>query len=370
VTWSSMTQLAMLERSGIVDVMATMKLDAVALGRRGGLKGGRARAEALSAQDKKAIATQGAQARWPPKATYVGELTIGDMVLPCAVLNTGARVLSARGMTEAFGRSRGGGQYASADSREPGDGVKLPVFLAPRSLKPFVSDALAMALSSPIKYRSNHGGLPALGYRAELLPAICEVWLRARDAGALRQDSLKQAAATADVLMRGLARVGIIALIDEATGYQADRERDELSRILEAYINEELRPWVRMFPHEFFKQIHRLQGWTYNEGDVRGPRYVGKLINKYIYDRLPPGVLEEIRKKNPAVNGRRKTQHHRWLTEETGVPHLDKQITAVTTLMAVSDDKPMFETLLKKRFPKIGDQVPLPSPPMNTDEEE
>ena len=37
---------------------------AVALGRLGGLKGGRARAEKLSAKRRKAIATKAAKARW------------------------------------------------------------------------------------------------------------------------------------------------------------------------------------------------------------------------------------------------------------------------------------------------------------------
>lgn len=271
-------------------------------------------------------------------------------------------------MTEAFGRVRGGKQYASADAG--GDGVPVPVFLSGKALRPFVTDALLAELANPVMYRSNKGGKPASGVRAELIPEICEVWLKARDAGALRQESLRQAATRADVLMRGLARVGIVALVDEATGYQADRERDELSKILEAYINEELRPWVRMFPHEFFKQIHRLQGWEYKEGETRGPRYVGKLINKYIYDRLPPGVHEKLAELNPVVNGRRKHKHFQRLTDETGIPHLDKQITAVTTLLAVSDDKQMFEALLKKRFPKSGDQIDLPHAVPSSDDDE
>jgi hypothetical protein len=37
-------------------------------------------------------------------------------------------------------------------------------------------------------------------------------------------------------LLRGFARVGIIALVDEATGFQRDRTKDALSKILEAYI--------------------------------------------------------------------------------------------------------------------------------------
>jgi hypothetical protein len=44
----------------------------------------------------------------------------------------------------------------------------------------------------------------------------------------------------AEILVRGFAGVGIIALVDEATGYQQDRARDALSRILEAFIAKEL----------------------------------------------------------------------------------------------------------------------------------
>lgn len=335
------------------------KKNAADAGRLGGLKGGRARAATLSPQARSDIAREAATARWGgiPKAPYTGTLQIGDMQIPCAVLPDKSRVVSVRGMADALGRARSGAQYAAL--REDDDGAKTPPFLSGKGLKPFISKELAMELASPRLYRSNKGGKPAHGFRAELIPEICEVWLRARDAGTLRLEALKEVAARADVLMRGLARVGIIALVDEATGYQADRSRDELSKILEAYIAESLRPWLRRFPHEFFKQVHRLWGWEYKEGSLHGPRYIGKIINDYIYKRLPPGVHEELIRNNPAVNGRRKAHHHQWLTDDTGIPHLEKQITAVTTLMAVSDDKPMFDALLRKRFPKTWDQTDL-----------
>ena len=68
------------------------------------------------------------------------------------------------------------------------------------------------------------------------------------------------AARAAEILVRGLARVGITVLIDEATGYEEVKARDELQQILEAYVAAELRPWMKMFPDEFFEQIDRLQG--------------------------------------------------------------------------------------------------------------
>jgi hypothetical protein len=357
---------------------------AAALGRLGGLKGGKARAAALTPEELKASGKKAADARWGgiPKETHPGFLRIGDMEIKCAVLDSGLRVVSQRGFYRAIAKGNPSGRRGEdADETVANGDDNIPAFLAAANLKPFISERLTAA-ATPIVYREmpdarmkGGGGFQvAHGLDAKLIPEICEVWLRARDKGALHYKQ-KPIALKAEILMRGLATVGIIALIDEVTGYQADRDRDELTRILQAYIAEELQPWLSRFPHEFFKQIHRLWGWVYVEGKANGPRYVGKLINKYIYERLPTGVLPELQRKNPSINGRRKHAHYRWLTENTGIPHLDKQIVAVTTLLAVSDDKAMFESLLKKRFPKMGDNLDLPFPrlsdePQNSKDEE
>lgn len=338
---------------------------AVALGKRGGKVGGLARAKAMSAEERKASSTKAAEARWAiPKATHVGELKIGGTSLLCAVLKDGRRVLSQNGFNAAMGR-RG-----RTHQKPHGGGFSPPPFLQANNLKPFLSAEIEAA-SVPIDFRSVGGkGVAgqAKGYRAELLPLVCNVYLEAREAGVLIKQQM-HVARMAEILVRALATVGIIALIDEATGYQAERQRDALAQILEAFIAEELRPYIRMFPHEFFKQVHRLWDWPYKENSTHGPRYVGKIINKYIYARLPPGVLEELQRKNPTTKGQRKHAHHQWLTEETGIVTLDKQILAVTTLMVVSDDKAMFDVLVKKRFPKRGDQLDLLNPMSKYEEE-
>lgn len=120
-----------------------------------------------------------------------------------------------------------------------------------------------------------------------------------------------------------------------------------------------MRPWISVFPNEFFKQIYRLHGWAFKEGNFKRPQYVGKLINEWIYGRLPKPVLPELRHRNPAVEGRRRHKHHQFLTEDTGIPHLDKQISSVTTLMRASRDKKMFEALLTNAFPLEGEQMHL-----------
>lgn len=135
---------------------------------------------------------------------------------------------------------KGGGRTADGS-------FQLPPFLASASLRPFISNDLLVPLMSPILYKPKHGGRAAVGYEATLLPQICEVILDAAKAGVLRRRSSKIVQA-AEILIRGFARVGIIALIDEATGYQADRARDELNKILQAYIAKELLPWTKRFP--------------------------------------------------------------------------------------------------------------------------
>jgi hypothetical protein len=143
-----------------------------------------------------------------------------------------------------------------------------------------------------------------MGNEAEVLLWLCESILQARDADALRTEQDFRYAQACEALLRAFGKVGIIALIDEASGYQADRDRDELQKILAAYISKELMPWTSRFPEEFFLHMFRLRGWQYHrlssgKGSPKGPRYAGKLTDELIYRKLPPVVREELRKKCP-----------------------------------------------------------------------
>jgi hypothetical protein len=328
-------------------------------------KGGKARAQALSPAERKDIARRAAEARWGateglsilPKETHEGALKIGGREIPCSVLENGVRVFSTRGISRAMGSKRTG-----APESAKGGAPQLPAFLASGSIKPFISDELAVRLISPLQYRPKHGGRTAFGYEAMLLPEICEVILDAQKAKALKSNQ-QHLAEMAEVLIRGFARVGVIALVDEATGYQEERARDELARILEAYVLEQYRPWTKTFPDEFFRQIYRLHGWPYKPGNAKRTPFIGKLINKYVYEVLPPGVLEELRRLNPvSESGWRKRKHFQHLTADTGNEHLDRQITSVITLMRVSDSRDELEHHFAKAFgkPSVAIQTRLP----------
>lgn len=342
---------------------------AKALSLKGASKGGKARANSLTAEARREIAQHAAETRWGetvPKATHSGFLEIAERKFSCAVLENGTRLLTQRDFLTAIGRSsKPAGKKSTAKSLQAED---PPPFFVAENLRPYISNEL-LAMSNPIAFR-NVRGSRALGYDAKLLPQVCDAYLRARDAHQsllllenkrLLTEDQERIAAVCDVLIRGLAQVGIVALIDEATGYQAEREKDELSRILAAYINEELRPWIKKFPDEFFKQIYRLYQWQYIPGNTHSPRYIGKLINKWIYEELPPGILPALQEKNPVTEkGYRKYKNFQFLTEPTGEPHLDRQIMVVTTLMRISGTKEEFERNFNKAFGKpYQDELPL-----------
>jgi len=311
-------------------------------------KGGKARAEKLSSVERVEIAKKAADARWGlPKATHDGVLEIGGQQISCAVLETEQRVLTQETFLTVLGRA--GKAKGGTGSKELVDG--LPPFLVAKNLKPFISDALRKS-TAPIVYRTTSGG-KAYGYNAVLLPMVCEVYLKLRDAGPVPKQQ-QHIVDACDILMRGLATVGIIALVDEATGFQYIRARVALARILEAFIKDELGKWAKRFPDEFYRQLFRLKGrkWPFRKNP---PQYVGHLTNDIVYSRLAPGVLEELRKKTPKdTKGRRKNRFHQWLTEDIGHPKLQEHISAAIALMRTCDDGDWaeFKVRLNRAFPK------------------
>jgi len=326
-----------------------------ALAKRGASKGGVARAERLSPEQRSEIARSAAAARWGTVhvAYHTGTLQIGDIEIAAAVLEDQTRLLSQSTVLTALGRN----PQKSRRTRGGSEELRAP-FLVANNLQPFITHELR-ELAEPIAFRiAGEGSAKSWGYRAEMLPLVCWVYLDARAAGKLtsKQEAAGQAAET---LARGLATVGIIALVDEATGYQEVRARDELARILEHYVTPEFRPWIKTFPDDFFREIYRLQGWEYKPGTSKRTPYVGKLVNKYIYEQLPQGVLDELRRLNPRVGGSRARKHHQFLTEGTGNTHLDRQIISTLTLMRAAESKQQFEDLFERVHPPVKPRLPL-----------
>lgn len=231
-----------------------------------------------------------------------------------------------------------------------------PGFLASANLAPFISKDLERSWQ-PIKFRlakgsGGVGGNVAIGYRAEILPMVCHVYEDADRADAIRPNQ-QHVADAARIISRSFSKLGIIALVDEATGYQYDRARDALAKILQKFIAKELQPWTRTFPLEFYQQIFRLKNWPFDPAKMQGPRVLGRYTNNIVYARLAPGVLEELREKNPKVDGRRKHKHFQWLTGEIGHPKLMAHLEGVKIIMRDSTTWEEFLTRLNRHYPRL-----------------
>lgn len=320
-------------------------------------RGGMNRAKSLSADERKNIASNAASKKWEkerdmPKATHRGEVEIEDVIIPCAVLDNGTRVISELGINKILGSS-GGKNYRlrekTLQDRDSTDGP-LPLFVASKALQPHIDGVFGELDLSPVEYKD--GRRTQVGYPAEILPKVCEVWLRARDAGDLQAQQMPKAQ-KADMLMRGLAHIGIVALVDEVTGYQEDRDRDELHKLLEVYLSNERLAWAKRFPDEFYKQIYRLKGWDWPSVNGQTPRFVGKLTNQLVYDKLPKGVLDELRVRNPTKPGthQRKWKHHQFLSEDIGQSDLRDHLLQLVAIMRISKNWKIFMVNFETAFP-------------------
>ena len=166
-------------------------------------------------------------------------LVISGIEMQFYVLEGEKRVLSQTGMLKGMRLSHGSnpirrGKHHALDpkaqdrarslkkGKRDQNEVEIPYFVAQKWLSPFISKDLATRLNSPFPFTLPTGGPPALGYPAAILAEICEAILRADQEGktSARQAPIVQRAM---VLMTGLAKTGIIALVDEVTGYQIKR---------------------------------------------------------------------------------------------------------------------------------------------------
>lgn len=312
--------------------------------------GGKARADKLSPEERSKIAKDAAEKRWAeqqsPLATFGAPdkpIRIADIEVPCYVLDDGRRVIPTNGMLDTLTMARGGAMVRGMN--------RLELFVSRDRIKPFVSGDLHERISNPIKFRIGYN--IAYGFTSDTLIEIAEAVIQADNAGGLQ----KQQAGIAHqcrVITASLTRIGLIALIDEATGYQTRRDSDELQKILTAYLLPEHRPWMQSIPQEFTAEIYRVYGWK-RQPNNRGPRYAGKLIRQLIYERLPNPVLPKLDELNPSnSNYQRKHKHHQFLTEKQGLDHFRTQVITVMTLLRISKGKSEFKRHLASYFGSQG----------------
>lgn len=271
-----------------------------------------------------------------------GVLDLAGISIPCYVLEDGTRVLSSRGMQQALNMVEDNNRTSA----------RLTRYLSQETLKPFIYKDKSVGHFDPIICYDGEAKIN--GYEATVLVDICDAFLEARKHIKL---SSRQAiiADQCEILVRAFAKVGLIALIDEATGYQNEREHFELQKILSAYISDEILKWQLTFTDDFYREIYRLWKLPFIPKYIKNrPSFIGTLTRKYIYEELPDGVVQRIKEKvGKTEKGNWKYKWHQSLTPEIGREHLKKQIIEVTTLMSISKTKDQFDALFQQKYNKV-----------------
>lgn len=337
----------------------------------GRAKGGFARRDKLSPEKRSEIARNAALARHGhpdrglPRAIREGAIKVGDLSIRCAVLGDGRRVLTQSDVMLALGRARQvkSRKYFDAD-------VNLPAFLQAKNLKPFISKELEVT-SSRIEFVATNGSV-AFGFAAELLPKVCDVFLDAERDKVLNVNQ-GHIAERARILYKSFATLGIVALVDEATGYQEIRPREALQQYLDLLISKELAAWVKKFPDEFYENIYKLKGWIWPGMGKNRYSVVAHYTRDLVYQRLAPGILDELEAKSPKNDaGQRENKLHQWLTADIGNPMLAQHMHSLVMFqrLAIANGYgwTRFLRMVDQVLPKKGSNLELSLDPNGTNE--
>lgn len=307
--------------------------------------GGKARMAKLTPDERKEISAKMVEAKKAkarlPKATHEGKLLIGDIELDVAVLENKKRIITQSAVFKALDRpSRGNSRV-----------IGIPVFMDAKNLQSFIDEDLRHVIKK-VEYRNKQGKIQE-GFDATILPLTCNLYLKAREAGVITQKNQLVTAQKAEILVRTLAKVGIIALVDEATGYQEKREKDALAKIFEAFVAKELQPWVKTFPTDYYKELCRLYGVKYPPlKNNQFPQFFGHVTNDAVYTRLAPEILPELKK--AASKQEKKAKLHQFLTNDVGHPKLREHLSSIVTILKLSKDKEDFKRMLNIAHPKLN----------------
>jgi hypothetical protein len=247
-----------------------------------------------------------------PKATHWGELPIGDAILPAYVLGTGERVFAIKGVMVGLMEIEGG---------------PIADYLMVKALRPYLPEDLIpdndSNIPAMIEFDTGTKGFArhALGLPVEKFIDLCVAYSNFAEKEDLTERQQK-IATNANRFLRATAKVGIIALVDEVTGYQYERPMDALQLKLKLYLEEEMRPWEATFPDQLWVEFQRLTNW---HGPLHlRPKWWGKLVNELIYDYLDSDVARWLR--NNAPKPRYGQNYHQWLSSQYGLKKLIEHI--------------------------------------------
>ena len=321
-------------------------------------RGGKVRAQNLTSEKRREIAIKAARRRWAklsdpsnlPRASHRGLMPIGDVEIEVYRLHDGRRLIAKAAIAKALNlKSEGGNAFLRTVTR--------------KGVRSAITDELWEKIENPIVFRyldtdSDGGqGGTADGYEATTLIEVCDVLIQARN-DKLLAPSQAFLAIQAEIIVRSAAKLGIIALVDAATGYIEDAKKEEYLRLWKDFVSKEFRQWESEFPHQFANMIYKIYGLKRKDPkSFKHPQFFGWFTRKYIYHPLANSrgaILDLLDEANPVVyaGGTRKYKLHQFLSEEIGLPSLRQHLWQTIGIGNASRDKVDFERAFYRAFPE------------------
>ena len=274
-----------------------------------------------------------------PMARWAGVLQIGDNELPCYVLDDGRRVISRTGATTSLTGRRGG---------------DLESYIGVTALQGYLpADFADQMIEFTIQGVKNK---TVRGITAESFCDLCTAYVRALEDDALESDRQREIAAHAGMFLAASAKVGLLALIDEATGYQYDRAEDALRFKLKVFLEDEMRKWEKTFPDQLWTEFGRLTNWKGATNSQR-PKYWGKLVMELVYGYLDPDVAQWLKENAPKP--RSGQNYHQWLSSQYGLKRLTEHLWMLIGMAAACQTMPELRQRMAERFGKQQVQFTL-----------
>lgn len=269
-----------------------------------------------------------------PVARWSGTLNINEDGVACYVLDDGRRIISRTAATNALTTGKGGGNLESYLSA---DGVKehIPQDLPGKLIEFTIPEVTNKKVQ---------------GMSAETFLEICKAYVNGMNSGTLKTDRQTQIAIKAAMFLSACSGVGLIALIDEATGYQYERAQDALQFKMKLFLADEMRKWEKTFPDKLWAEFGRLTNW---HGPINSrPKYWGKLVMELVYGYLDPDVAAWLKEHAPKPVGGQ--NYHQWLSSQYG---LKKLVEHIWLLIGVASTCSSMHQLRKTMAERYGRQL-------------
>jgi hypothetical protein len=305
-----------------------------------GRAGGQARAEALPAETKKAIAQKAALARWGAAATHRGNFKEDFGIdVDCYVLNDAAKtaVISQRGMGAVFGLTTSGQAFNR--------------FVAGKTMAAYLGAEIREKIQKPLKFQWAVPGVgrppgDIYGYDVTLLIDVCKAIVQA-EADRKLQTQQANIARQAHIVINACAKSGIQNLVYRLAGYDATKQ--EVIAAFKFYVREEAREYEREFPEELYTEWYRL--YQLPRPERNRPWKFKHLTEEQVWKPLARsnGRIFEMAKERREETNKRHSRLHQFLSE-IGVKALRVHLGKLTGIANVSSTKDEYERHFKKVF--------------------